>query len=146
MSILFRAKHFLTVALLGASLSLTLPAHAAEDTLFHDLGGKAGIDKIVADLLPILQSDPRISSFFVKTDMKQLGVLLGEQFCQLAGGPCVYSGRDMVASHDQMGVKGAHFAALAEDLQIAMEKNQVPSSVANQLVAKLAPMKRAIVR
>ncbi|UUZ53037.1 hypothetical protein LP419_29110 [Massilia sp. H-1] len=40
-------------------------------------------------------------------------------------GPCVYSGRDMVASHDEMGVKAAHFNALAEDLQIAMEKRQV---------------------
>jgi hemoglobin len=34
---------------------------------------------------------------------------------------------------------------LAEDLQIAMEKNQIPSSISNKLVAKLAPMQRPIV-
>ncbi|SHG45672.1 group 1 truncated hemoglobin [Massilia sp. CF038] len=144
MTIFERATIVLASLTLG--FGLCLPAQAAEPTLFDDLGGKPGIEKIVADFLPILQADPRINTFFAKTDMKQLGVLLSEQFCQLAGGPCTYSGRDMVASHDGMGVKSAHFNALAEDLQIAMENNKVPSSVANRLVAKLAPMKHAIVR
>lgn len=139
-----RATIFLATLTLGTAL--TLPARAADATLFDELGGKAGIDQIVAELLPIIQADPRINTFFAKTDMKQLGVLLGEQFCQLAGGPCTYSGRDMVAAHDAMGVKAAHFNALAEDLQIAMEKRQVQSAAANRLVAKLAPMKHAIVR
>lgn len=134
------------IAIATIGVACALPAKAADDTLFRELGGQAGIDKIVADFLPIIQADPRINTFFQKTDMKQLGVLLGEQFCQLAGGPCTYSGRDMVASHEGMGVRSMHFMALAEDLQIAMEKNKVPASVANQLIAKLAPMKRAIVR
>ncbi|HEY0064185.1 MAG TPA: group 1 truncated hemoglobin [Telluria sp.] len=144
MNFLQRATICLSTLLLGVSLSM--PAMAADATLFDELGGKSGIDQIVAELLPIIQADPRINTFFAKTDMKQLGVLLGEQFCQLAGGPCTYSGRDMVISHDAMGVRAAHFNALAEDLQIAMENCKVPSSAANQLVAKLAPMKRAIVR
>jgi hemoglobin len=140
------AKRFISTLAVGAALAGALPAQAADDALFQQLGGKAGIDKIVADLLPIIKADPRINGFFQKTDMQKLGVLLGEQFCMLAGGPCTYTGRDMVASHDEMGVRSAHFAALAEDLQIAMENNKVASSASNQLVAKLAPMKRAIVR
>jgi hemoglobin len=134
------------IAMVALGLACALPAKAADDTLFQQLGGQPGIDKIVADFLPIVLADPRINTFFAKTDMKQLGVLLGEQFCQIAGGPCTYSGRDMVASHEGMGVRPMHFMALAEDLQIAMEKNAIPSPVANQLVAKLASMKRAIVR
>jgi hemoglobin len=130
----------------GASLACVQPAMAADDSLFQELGGKAGIDQIVADLLPLIQADPRINTFFVKTDMAKLGVLLGEQFCQLAGGPCTYSGQDMVSSHENMGVKGAHFMALAEDLQIALERNNISASASNRLVAKLAPMRRAIVR
>jgi len=144
MNLIHRATMLLASLTLGASLSL--PAQAADATLFDQLGGKSGIEQIVAELLPIIKADARINAFFAKTDMDKLGVLLGEQFCQLAGGPCTYSGRDMVASHDEMGVKAAHFNALAEDLQIAMENRHVPASVANQLVAKLAPMKHAIVR
>jgi hemoglobin len=34
---------------------------------------------------------------------------------------------------------------MAEDLQIAMERNGVPSRVQNRLMAKLAPMQREIV-
>ncbi len=132
--------------MLAFSVAAAQPALAADDALFKELGGKAGIDRIVADLLPIIQADPRINRFFVKTDMAKLGVLLGEQFCQLSGGPCTYSGQDMVSSHENMGVKGGHFMALAEDLQIAMEKNKVSSSTSNQLIARLAPMRRAIVR
>lgn len=146
MTILISLRRGAAVLAMSAGLACALPAQAADDALYQELGGKAGIDKIVGDLMPLLQSDPRISSFFAKTDMVKLRVLLGEQFCQLAGGPCVYSGRDMVASHDEMGVKGAHFAALAEDLQIAMENNKVPSSTSNKLIAKLASMRRAIVR
>lgn len=47
--------------------------------------------------------------------------------------------------HAGLKVTNAQFNALAEDLQIAMERNSVPSYVQNKLVAKLAPMQRAIV-
>lgn len=139
-------KRASSALVIGATLLLAMPAHAADDQLFRDLGGKPGIDKIVNDLMPLILADTRINKFFEKTDMKQLAVLLSEQFCQLAGGPCVYSGRDMVTSHDEMGVRSSHFNALAEDLQVAMENNKVPSAVSNKLVAKLASMQRAIVR
>ncbi len=145
MNLILQAKRLLSVMAIGLFVA-SAPAHAADDALFKELGGKAGIDKIVADLMPIILADPRINTFFAKTDMKKLQVLLSEQFCQLAGGPCSYSGRDMVASHDEMGVRPAHFNALAEDLQIAMENNKVSTSASNQLIAKLAPMKRAIVQ
>ena len=145
MNFILNAKRLLAMLAMGLFVN-SAQAQAADDSLFRELGGKPGIDKIVADLMPIILADTRINSFFAKTDMKKLQVLLGEQFCQLAGGPCTYSGRDMVASHDEMGVRSAHFAALAEDLQIAMENNNISASASNQLIAKLAPMKRAIVR
>jgi hemoglobin len=130
--------------LLVCALVLAAPVRAGD--LFQELGGKSGIDKVVADFIPIVLADARINAFFEKTDTKHLAILLSEQFCQAAGGPCTYSGRDMVDAHDGMGVKLAHFNALAEDLQIAMENNGVPNSAANQLIAKLAPLQRAIVR
>jgi hemoglobin len=138
----FKARPCL--ALFACVLALSGPARAAD--LFQELGGKPGIDKIVADFIPIVLADGRINQFFKTTDTQQLAVLLSEQFCQLAGGPCQYSGRDMVAAHDGMGVKLAHFNALAEDLQVSMENNHVPSTVANALIARLAPLQRAIVR
>ena len=72
------------------------------------------------------------------SQFSQVSIMLVDQFCELAGGPCKFNGRDMYEAHEGMGVRNAHFNALAEDLQLAMEKNNVPSSVANQLDAKLA--------
>jgi len=47
--------------------------------------------------------------------------------------------------HQDLQITNAMFNALAEDLQIAMEQHNVPSSVALKLIAKLAPMQRDIV-
>ncbi|MES2902489.1 MAG: group 1 truncated hemoglobin [Pseudomonadota bacterium] len=146
MTITMQLKRASSALVIGAILSLAAPAHAKDDQLFKDLGGKPGIDKIVGDLMPMIMADARINKFFEKVDMKKLGGLLSEQFCELSGGPCVYSGRDMVISHDEMGVRTSHFNALAENLQVAMERNNVPAAASNKLVAMLAPMHKAMVR
>ena len=129
-------------ACLIAASSLALAQDAAT---FEGLGGKPGIKKIVDTLLPIVLADPRIKDSFQDIDMKHLGMRLEEQFCMLSGGPCVYQGKDMADIHDGLNISNAQFNALAEDLQVAMERNGVPSRIQNKLVAKLAPMQRAIV-
>ena len=57
----------------------------------------------------------------------------------------MYSGKDMKAAHEKMGLRNMDFNALAEDLQTAMEKNGVASRAQNKLLAKLAPMEHQIV-
>ncbi len=130
--------------LVGASFSAQAQS-VKDDAIFQGLGAKAGIDQIVSDFIPIILADPRINAFFSKLDKQKFGALLSDQFCELAGGPCKYQGKDMYEAHEGMGISNAQFNALAEDLQIAMEKNNISSSIANQLVAKLAPMQRPIV-
>ncbi len=126
-------------------LLATTLAQAADDSVYQGLGGKDGIKKIVATFIPLIKSDPRIKEFFADTDVPMLSRRLGEQFCQLSGGPCKYSGKDMATIHDGLNITNAHFNALTEDLQLAMERNGIPNRVQNQLVARLAPMQGAIV-
>lgn len=135
----------LTVSALLISGSIFAQTGMTNDAVYQGLGGKAGIQQIVVDFIPLIQSDERIKSFFEKTDTAKLTMLLTEQFCQLTGGPCEYSGRDMKTTHEGMGIGIAQFNALAEDLQVAMEKNHIATSVQNKLIARLAPMQRAIV-
>lgn len=118
---------------------------AGGDALFQGLGAKPGIRNIVSALVPMLLADPRIKDSFTDIDMKILALRLEEQFCVLSGGPCIYKGKDMVEIHDGLNITNAQFNALAEDLQLAMERNAVPARVQNQLLAKLAPMQRGIV-
>ncbi len=156
---MMKLKILCAVAVLLAS-SLPAPAQTpyTDDAVYQGLGGKDGIAHIVDTFIPMLLADPRIKDSFADFDMKQLAVRLGEQFCEFSGGPCKYRGqhrdktmdgvgtvRDMTTVHQDMKISNAQFNALTEDLQVAMERNNVPSSVSNKLIAKLAPMQRAIV-
>jgi hemoglobin len=121
------------------------PARAADDAVYKGLGGKEGIKKIVDTFKPMVLADPRIKETFSDSDMTHVGMRLEEQLCVLSGGPCTYGGEPMKETHGGLKISNAQFNALTENLQSAMEKNGVASSVANQLVAKLAPMQRDIV-
>ena len=135
------------MALVALFTSFTVQAQNTDkdDSIYHGLGKTEGITKIVNDFVPLVLADQRINTFFAKMKKEEFSALLSAQICELAGGPCQYKGKDMYEAHEGMSISNAHFNALAEDLQIAMEMNQVPSSVANKLVAKLAPMQRPIV-
>lgn len=144
---------------LGAGLLLALANSAqADDALYQGLGGKAGIKSIVDTFVPMLLADVRVKDSFADFDMAQLNARLQEQFCELGGGPCRYTGayrdksmdgagtvRDMASVHQDLKISNAQFNALTEDLQRAMERHAVPNRVANRLIALLAPMQRDIV-
>jgi hemoglobin len=117
----------------------------ADDSLYQDLGGKNGIRNIVDTFLPIVLADARIKDTFKDADTERLAALLAEQFCELGGGPCKYSGKTMREAHADMALTHAHFNALAEDLQLAMEQHGIAASVQNRLIARLAPMQRDVV-
>jgi hemoglobin len=127
------------------SLATLAPVHAADDSTYQGLGGRQGIKNVVATLVTLIQADPRIRESFSDSDMKHVAMRLEEQFCALSGGPCKYEGEPMKEIHGGLKVTNAQFNALAEDLQIAMERHGVPSRVQNKLVAMLAPMQRDIV-
>ncbi|SFF61645.1 Truncated hemoglobin YjbI [Duganella sp. CF458] len=134
--------------LLAASVA-TAQTPYTEDSVYRGLGGKQGIARIVDSLFEISLADPRIKDTFDGFDIPLIKERLAEQVCEYAGGPCKYTGkyknRDMKSVHEDMKLNNLHFNALAENLQIAMERNNVPASVSNRLIAKLAPMQRDIV-
>ena len=138
-------KFLAKLACVGLLAGTVTVAMAQDDAMYQGLGGKPGIKKIVDNLLPMLLADPRIKESFVDIDMKNLAMRLEEQVCQLSGGPCKYGGKDMREIHDGLNITNAQFNALAENLQVAMDKAGVASRVQNKLMAKLAPMQREIV-
>lgn len=133
-----------TCALLSSAIC-TAQTAPESDAVYQALGSKGGIKKIVDDFLPIVLADARIKDSFKDTDIERLGFMLTEQFCQVSGGPCGYSGKDMKTAHAGRHITNAQFNALAEDLQVAMDKHGIPSSTQNKLLAKLAPMQRDVV-
>lgn len=136
-------RYFFCISLLLNGLSC---AYAQSSDAFYDaLGGKAGVRKISEQLLIVVRADSRIKAQFVDIDEERFLDKLSEQICELSGGPCQYSGKSMEVIHDGMKVTVAQFNALAEDLQQVMTQQAIPNSIQNRLIAKLAPMQRAIV-
>jgi len=85
-----------------------------QDTLYRRLGGYDTIAAIIADLFQRLKEDERFLRFGQgrsldsKVRAQQLTV---EQICALAGGPCLYLGRDMKTSHRGLGITAEEWDA-----------------------------------
>lgn len=137
---------FATSAVFASAQPSALATNTApNESAIAGFGGYAGLIKINLDLVARLKANARIGSLFQETDAQRLATQLSDQFCELLGGGCKYTGTDMKAAHQGMGVKTHHFNALAEELQRAMDAAGVSQAEQFRLIAKLAPMKRDIV-
>jgi hemoglobin len=100
---------------------------------------------IVDTWVMTIASDSRISQYFANADIGMLQSHLYDQLCELVGGPCKYTGKDMKTAHRGMGVTGADFNALVEDLVGALDKFKVGEKEKGDLLGALGPMKTDIV-
>jgi hemoglobin len=122
----------------------------AEKSLYDRLGGRKAIAAVVDEFVGRAAADKRINHFFAETaaDTKRLASFKGklvDQICEASGGPCKYTGKDMKHAHAGMGVAGADFDALVDDLVGAMNALKVPEKEQNELLGALGPMKKDIV-
>ncbi|WP_010219177.1 group I truncated hemoglobin [Pseudomonas syringae group genomosp. 3] len=127
-------------------LMLTVLASCAQhpprdDSLYQDLGQRAGIQRIVEGMLLNIAKDERIVEHFKKVNIVRLRDKLVEQLCVEAGGPCRYTGDSMAESHKGQNLTPSDFNALVENLIAAMDTENVPVPVQNRLIARLAPMR-----
>ena len=118
---------------------------AAKGALYRDLGGSAGITRVVDVFLAKVDNDLRINLFFEQTDHKDLRRLVIEQFCEASGGPCTYTGRSMEEAHSGMNLSDADFAAFVEDLVATLDELKVAKPTQDKLLGLLAPMKPQVV-
>lgn len=145
-------KHF-TSFLVASGLvlsSATATLAQKKASLYANLGGKKAIAAVVDEFVSRVAVDTRINAYFQQTasDPKRLASFkakLVDQICEAGGGPCKYKGKSMKAAHMGMGVSGADFGALVEDLVGALDKFKVKEADKNALLGALGPMKSDIV-
>ncbi|MEX1222293.1 MAG: group 1 truncated hemoglobin [Idiomarina sp.] len=137
---MFKTRLLAAMLLLGLAGSVQ-----ADDSLYQQLGGKQGISNVMAEMLYELAGDDRIADQFADTDIDRLHQMLTEQVCEISGGPCTYTGEDMVKIHTGLNITNADFNALVENLIIAMEREDVPTTAQNRLLSLLADMHNEVV-
>jgi len=121
-----------------------------EKSLYDRLGGKRASTAVVDEFVARVAADKRINRYFGKMAsdperMKTFKNNLVNQICEASGGPCKYTGKDMKSAHMGMGISGADFNALVEDLVGALDKFKVGKMEKDQLLGALGPMKSDIV-
>ncbi|MEO8058283.1 MAG: group 1 truncated hemoglobin [Burkholderiales bacterium] len=132
----------------AAALALLLSLTACATTppsLYQRLGGRAAIKAVVEDAIGNISVDPRINKHFLHANAPGLGNNLVDLICERTGGPCVYRGLDMSASHEGMNIRNDEFDALVEDLFKSLAKFKVPEREQAEVRTTLERMRNAIV-
>jgi hemoglobin len=127
------------------TLSLTVAGCAHQQSLYDRMGGAPVMTAIADSFIARFADDSRVAPTFAKTDIPKFRQHLIEQFCELTGGGCKYTGRTMKAVHEGMHLTESQFNALVEDLQDAMALQRVPIGLQNEFIAKLAPLRPDII-
>ena len=74
-----------------------------------------------------------------------IGQLTVEQLCALAGGPCIYLGRDMKTSHAGLGITEAEWEANMQLLGASLDKFRISPKEKHEVLALFAAYKDDIV-
>jgi hemoglobin len=148
-------KCFLSRLYLALILALLLvplhfrPAMAQEKKSLYDrLGGYNAVAAVVDDFIGRLVADERFTKFFVghSTDsLKKIRQHIVNQFCEATGGPCVYTGRDMKASHAGLKITDADWDAAAKHLAASLDKFKVGKQEKDEVLAFVTTLKKDIV-
>jgi len=125
-------------------VTIQVPAASAE-TLYDRLGGEPGVHAIAVALIDRAAVDPVMGRSFADVNLKRVKRLLTEQICELSGGPCRYTGSSMREAHAGLHISQAEFYDLVDTLKHVLSERRVPLGARNELLKRLAPMKRDVI-
>ena len=119
-------------------------------SLFQRLGGMPAIQAVVDDFVTRILADDRVNRWFAHAasdpeNARLYKAKLVDFICQGTGGPCKYTGADMLSAHKGRGVTDDAFNAVVSDLVATLDKFKVPEKEKTQLLGILGPMKSGIV-
>lgn len=137
---IYRYSVFLVCSLVIAGCATT-----SQKTLYDKLGGDSGITNIVDNLVQEIGRDQQIFHYFAQSRVSRFKENLIEHFCAISDGPCQYTGDNMVDIHTGMHINEKDFNHLVDLLINAMDDEGIPHNIQNQLIARLAPLRKEII-
>lgn len=139
--------------LIAAGLSIfgVLQGAEAEKSLYVRLGGQPAVQAVASGLVDSILTDNRVNKWFTHAAASPANAdaykaKLAEFICKNTGGPCNYTGRDMVTAHRGRGVTSEAFDAVVQDLVAVLDKLKVPQHEKEEVLGVLGPLKSSIVQ
>jgi hemoglobin len=147
-------KNWKTTTIAAALTAVSVCGLAAAEqraSLYQRLGGMPAIRAVVDDLVSRILADERVNKWFAHASSDPANAAaykqkLADFLCQGTGGPCQYTGADIVTAHKGRGVTDEAFNAVVEDLVATLAALKVPEKEKADLLGILGPMKQAVVQ
>lgn len=118
------------------------------DSLYGRLGGYDAIAAVVDNLLPRLAGDAALGRFWAhrsEDGIHREKQLLIDFLCANAGGPLLYTGRDMTLSHRGMRISAADWDAFIGHVEATLDEFALPDQERSDVVAFLQSTQAEIV-
>lgn len=122
----------------------TVPS-SSEVTLYERIGGQSTIEKLVDEFIKNIANDEQVLPYFRKSDVTHFRKGFIAHFCEVVNGSCEYKGDNMVDIHTGMNINEADFNRTVELLIDAMEKVGISYRQQNEILARLAPLRKDII-
>ena len=109
-----------------------------EKTLYERLGGYDAIAAVADNLLPRLENDAQLGRFWANRGDDGIArekQLLIDYLCTSAGGPMLYTGRDMQTSHRGMGITESDWQIFIDHIKATLADFQVPQREQDDVLA-----------
>lgn len=141
-----------TLTTLAIALAFSFSASGSENAPLYDrLGGKPAVTAVVDDFVGRIVADEKVNRWFhhAASSPEHLAAYkqkLADLVCQSTGGPCKYTGLDMVTAHKGRAVTEEAFDRVVSHLVATLEKLNVPAREKGELLGILAPLKKAVVQ
>lgn len=139
------------VSVVFVATLLTGALFAQSKSLYDRLGGQPAVEAVANGLVDKILADSRVNKWFAHAasspeNTKAYKATLAAFICQSVGGPCKYTGRDMVAAHKGRKVTNEAFNAVAEDLAAQLDELKVPQKEKQEVMELVGSLRPAIVQ
>ena len=119
--------------------------------LYERLGGLKGVTVVVDDFInrlvanKTLNKNPAIDAGRKSAPAPYLKFQVSQLICELAGGPCKYTGKAMKESHAHLNISEKEWDVMAKEFQKSLNKFKVPAAEQKELFDIVGTTKADIV-
>ncbi|WP_295505532.1 group 1 truncated hemoglobin [uncultured Pseudoalteromonas sp.] len=120
-------------------------ASSNNGTLYQQLNGEQGIEKLVDSFINQIGRDEQILAYFKQTNVAHFRQGFITHLCSVTDGPCEYEGDNMVDIHTGMNISKKDFNRVVELLINAMDEQHISQTVQNKILSRLAPLRPEVI-
>jgi hemoglobin len=119
-----------------------------EPSLYRRMGGYDLIAAAIDGMLMRMRGDPQFARFSMgrsEDSLRRARQFLVDQLCALAGGPCLYTGRDMKTSHKGLGITESDWQTTVKYMRDSMTELNIPQREQDEVITLWTGYKDEIV-